>query len=335
MKSNLLKKNQRKKKKITKKNIAIGSWSNPFLEKMRIHPLTEQKCSEYSTSDGLPLFYRKWIPKMKVDKRDENLEISKLVVCLHGLHSHGQKFVLLADHLAQFTESKSWRVVAPDLRGHGLSWNESNPRGDILDFSLWLADIIEFISFLRKQYPKSSIFIVAESMGAAVSILTTIKIQKMINGLVLLSPALKPFALAEITLIQKSFTYGLIGGIERPNIKDRGQGRFSTNSQAYIQYQMNDLLRLDKVTPRYYYQVIKMVHQLKPLDFSNFVPSCIFYGDKDVVVDLQGMKEYIRRLGGTDKALHLIPNAFHELLTDVQAQKYHILNKIKQWIDSH
>ncbi|MHA1775242.1 MAG: alpha/beta fold hydrolase [Promethearchaeota archaeon] len=317
----------------------LGCQKNQFLEKMRKYPRTQVQCQDFITSDSLELFYRTWIPivnetKMASEPGESNLS-SKIIICVHGLHSHGQKFVLLADYFVRNPNTKNWHVFAPDLRGHGLSWNEANIRGDIADFSLWIKDLSEFISFLHSKYPEIPIYIIAESMGAAVSVLTTIKIQNLISALVLLSPALKPFALAEITLIQRSLTYSLIGGVERTNIKERGQGRFSTNSEAYIKYQINDHLRLNKVSPRYYYQVIKMVHQLKPLEFQRFVPSCVFAGDRDVVVDIQGMKEFIRRLGSTDKELHLIPEAFHELLTDLQAMKYHLYEKIVRWISTH
>lgn len=309
-----------------KKLKEMGCIPNPYLEKMRLKKLTHEICEEFVATNGLKIFYRSW------NLGNGALNPDKILICLHGLHSHGQKFVLLADYFAVKAFPNSIKLIAPDLRGHGLSFNSENPRGDITDFSLWIADCMEFISFIRVKHPESSIYLLAESMGAAVAVLTTIKIQTMISALILLSPAMKPFALAEISLIQRSLTYGLIGGVERPSIKDRGKGRFSTNSEAYINYQTHDPLRLEKVTPRYYYQVIKMVHQLKPVEFGNFVPSCLFYGDKDVVVDLQGMKEYIRRLGNTEKELHLIPEAFHELLTDVQAMKYHIFDKIARWM---
>jgi alpha-beta hydrolase superfamily lysophospholipase len=51
----------------------------------------------------------------------------KIIICIHGLHSHGEKFVLLADKYIKH----NWITIAPDLRGHGLSWTSHNERGDI------------------------------------------------------------------------------------------------------------------------------------------------------------------------------------------------------------
>ncbi len=307
--------------------ISLGRNLNPFLEEMRARPRTKTEIGEFVASDGCPLFYRYWIPK--TSKSEEPPE--KIVICIHGLHSHGEKFVLLADYLAK----KPWRVFAMDLRGHGLSYNETHKRGDIEDFSLWIQDGLEFIAYLQKKFPKTPVYLVAESMGAALAVLFAHRTLQKIQALVLLSPALKPFPLAEIRMIQKAFAYGLFRGADNLNIRDRAQGRFSTNSEAFIRYQMNDKLRLERVTPRYYYQVVKMIHQLKPLEYSLFSPSCIFFGDKDHVIDLQGMKEYIKRLDLTDKCLYYVPGGFHELLTDENGQKYRIYRKIRQWIQLH
>ena len=307
--------------------IAFGRKINPFLDRMRENVKTRTEIGEFIASDGCPLFYRYWISTENPSEKPPE----KIIICIHGLHSHGEKFVLLADYVAK----KPWQVFAVDLRGHGLSYNETHKRGDIEDFSLWIHDGLEFIAHLQKKFPNIPVYLVAESMGAALAVLFAHRTLQNIQALVLLSPALKPFALTEIGLIQKSFTYGLLRGADNLNIKDKAQGRFSTNSDAYIQYQKHDKLRLERVTPRYYYQVIKMIHQLKPLDYALFSPSCLFYGEQDHLIDLQGMREYIKRLEFTDKCLYYVPGGYHELLTDENGRKYRIFRKIRQWIQLH
>ncbi|MHA1522512.1 MAG: alpha/beta hydrolase, partial [Promethearchaeota archaeon] len=143
--------------------VAYGRNINPFLEQMRARARTRTEISEYITSDGCPLFYRYWISTLQKSEKPPE----KIIICIHGLHSHGEKFVLLADYLAK----KPWRVFAIDLRGHGLSYNETHKRGDIEDFSLWIQDGLEFIAYLQKKYPKTPVYLVAESMGAALAVL--------------------------------------------------------------------------------------------------------------------------------------------------------------------
>ena len=78
-----------------------------------------------------------------------------------------------------------------------------------------------------------------------------------------------------------------------------------------------------------------MIHQLKPLDYAHFSPSCLFYGERDHIVQLHGMREFIKRLELTDKCLFYVPDGFHELITDENGKKYRIFRKIRQWIQLH
>ena len=56
------------------------------------------------------------------------------LVCLHGVSAHGRRFRRLAEERL----AKRFRVLAPDLRGHGLSgweppWNIPTHLGDVLE----------------------------------------------------------------------------------------------------------------------------------------------------------------------------------------------------------
>jgi len=298
---------------------------NPFLAKIR---KDKHDCAcdgkYFRTSTNFKLFYREWHPK-KITKS------SKVIICIHGMHSHGEKFVLLADKF----EDLNWITISVDLRGHGLSWDKIEEIGDIDNFSLWISDLEEFFKYISDKYEKLPIHIISESMGSVISVLIANKHPSQLKSLILLSPALKPWPPTQISMIRKAFTFGLIGGAEKQIIPNMGKGRFSTKSEEYIQYQLNDPLRLEKVTPRYYFQIIKMIHQLKPLKFNNFYPTLIFYGGSDHIIDFNGLKEYIYRLNIHDKSLHYIPKASHELLTDEQAIKYDLYEKIISWIQKH
>jgi len=298
---------------------------NPFLAKIR---KDKHDCAcdgkYFITSTNFNLFYREWHPK-------KITESSKVIICIHGMHSHGEKFVLLADKF----EDLNWITISVDLRGHGLSWDKIEEIGDIDNFSLWVSDLEEFFKYISDKYEKLPIHIISESMGSVISVLIANKHPSQLKSLILLSPALKPWPPTQISMIRKAFTFGLIGGAEKQIIPNMGKGRFSTKSEEYIQYQLNDPLRLEKVTPRYYFQIIKMIHQLKPLKFNNFYPTLIFYGGSDHIIDFNGLKEYIYRLNIHDKSLHYIPKASHELLTDEQAIKYDLYEKIISWIQKH
>jgi len=299
---------------------------HPLLEKLRgTHRSCENVAGFFKTSDGFPLFYRSWC-------RDSLNNPENIIICLHGLHSHGEKFVLLADKLI---EQENWLVFALDLRGHGLSWKTVEDKGDIPDYEIWIRDVAEFIAMLQGKYGLTPLHIVAESMGAALAIHLVKNLETDVDDLVLLSPAVKDWKYSEFSMITEAFTFALLSSPERGLIPNFGRSRLTSNCAEFMEYQLVDPLRMAKSSPRYYYQVVKMIHQLKLWDYTSFVPTVAFYGEKDHLVRFDGVVKFISLIKNEDKALYYIPRAFHDLLTDHAAWKYNLFDKIIHWIREH
>ena len=296
---------------------------NPIINSLRNEPVAENGMpNRFITSDGFKLFYRSFIP-ISVDK------IPKIVICIHGLHSPGEKFVLMADKFIQ----EGWGTIAIDLRGHGLSWEKDSDRGDIPNWRYWIRDMDEFFRFISKTYPDSKLYIVAESMGGAVAVHIAMHQPSALQAIVLIAPALKPIRQVKLSMALQTLTHGVAKN--RQVIRSHGKGNLTTNTETYQLYQLNDPLRLTSVSPRYYYQVLAMLDTIKRYKFDKFYPTCLFYGDEDHLIDFKGMKTFIHRLNTKDKALHYIPYGFHELLTDLNAVRYGLYKKTVQWIQLH
>jgi alpha-beta hydrolase superfamily lysophospholipase len=299
--------------------ITINPLLNPF---RRIIRATDMQIGYFFTSDKFPLFYRLWgalsgeIPK-------------KIVVCIHGLHSHGEKFIILADHFVAL----NWCTYAIDLRGHGLSWNDSKNKGDIPEYNVWISDVTEFLIHLSQRFPNIPVYLVAESMGVAVSVHVAQSHPENLKGLVFISPALKPWTELQFAMIFQTFTYALLKFSDESVIPHKEERKFATNNDNYIKYLLNDPLKITNVSPRYYYQVIKMIHTLKNYNFQDFYPTCVFFGEKDHLIDFNGVKRFVQLLETNPKALHYIPEGYHDLLTDDEAMKYDMDKKITEWID--
>ncbi len=88
----------------------------------------------FRTSDGLRLGY-------VVDDYTDPWRPSDTLVLLHAAHGCARRFYAWIPHLA-----REFRVVGPDLRGHGES--EVPGRSSALDFDRLVADVIELIDHL-------------------------------------------------------------------------------------------------------------------------------------------------------------------------------------------
>ncbi len=221
---------------------------NPILNLFRIPGIKQNWGYGFlSVADKSRIFYRELLPKSTTD-------IEKIVVCIHGLHSHGEKFIILADRFLK----NNWATYSLDLRGHGLSWKNAEERGDIENWRLWVKDIFDFLSFLSEKYPQCPIHLLAESMGAAAAVHAAMLNPPQLKSLIFLSPALKPIRQVRLTMAMRSLAYGALAP-DKTTILNRGKGVLTSNTEAYQEYQIRDPLRLERVTPRYYFQVLEML----------------------------------------------------------------------------
>jgi lipase len=99
---------------------------------------------------------------------------SPAVVCLHGITSHGGRFHGLAERLAA-----QYRVVAPDLRGHGRSgWEPPWDAGTLL------ADVLETVEAERAVW-------IGHSFGGRLVAELAAHEPRRVERAVLLDPALQ------------------------------------------------------------------------------------------------------------------------------------------------
>lgn len=99
------------------------------------------------------------------------------VVCLHGVTAHGRRYMQLAEE----RWAKHFRIVAPDLRGHGYSGWEPP-----YDFATYVADLVETVDALGLERPDW----VGHSFGGRLILELAARHPERIRRAVLLDPAI-------------------------------------------------------------------------------------------------------------------------------------------------
>jgi len=97
------------------------------------------------------------------------------MVCVHGLEGSAYNWRLVANHFA-----KSFRVVAPDLRGFGYTEPGNN--------DVTVEHNGGLVAQVIKHYGPNAI-LVGNSMGGLVSMLTAARHADLVSGLILVDPA--------------------------------------------------------------------------------------------------------------------------------------------------
>lgn len=106
------------------------------------------------------------------------------IVCLHGIRDQGAVWEMVAGCLIR----QGFRVIAPDIRGHGRS--SHGEKGTLLNLIELLADL----DVMMKQLTDSPIMLVGHSMGAILAAMYAATQVSQVAHLVLIEPVLPPKA---------------------------------------------------------------------------------------------------------------------------------------------
>ena len=94
----------------------------------------------FTATGGLMLYEQYWVP---------DAPPRAAFVLVHGYGEHGGRYRHLVSHLLD----RDYTVHMFDLRGHGRS---PGPRGHIMAWDEYLADLGIFLSMVRERWPGSA-----------------------------------------------------------------------------------------------------------------------------------------------------------------------------------
>jgi len=300
---------------------------NPILEKLRDTP--NAKNCDYGTFrsfDNTKIFYRIWKPSNKP---------RKIILIAHGMAGHGEFFVLLADKLV----NKGIMIIAPDYRHHGRS---DGKRGDLKRFKYILKDYAVLMEHIQAEYPGIPLYLLGESMGGLVSI-SFARFEKheecfsKLSGLILFAPAVKVnFSTLQWMGIGILSPLILLARIFIPSkgiFSARGSVEEGIKNPFHQEYDETDPHHLDKVSMRYILQLFWKLKRAIKCAKKIEIPTLIFQGEEDPVIDPEGVRKFYKQLKSEDKEMILVEEAKHSLISDpVFEEKWEILF---EWLEAH
>ncbi|MBX9695751.1 MAG: lysophospholipase [Cyanobacteria bacterium] len=111
----------------------------------------------------------------------------RILVLIHGLMMHGKVYESLARRLVH----ESVMVVAPDLRGFGR-WQLQERGQSSLDYQGAVDDTGKLLCQLRKCFPSVPVVVAGESLGAHLARSVIAENWKIVSGLILSNPCIRP-----------------------------------------------------------------------------------------------------------------------------------------------
>jgi acylglycerol lipase len=261
--------------------------------------------------DGARLPMRRWLPASDVDA---------VVIALHGFTDYSNTFSGPGTYLARCGIA----TYAYDQRGFGgTAWRGIWPESSVLT-----EDLVQVIELVQKLHPKAKLFVLGESMGAAV-VLVAMKRHDFpnISGAVLVAPAvwgwrvMNPALAGLLRLLAYSAPWLPIPASEFRKL--------ASDNQAMLEALDRDPLVLQAVRVDALYGLVTLMDDALGSTTSLRPPALVLYGARERIIPRGAGEEFIRRLPASQPVL-IYPRSHHTLLRDLAAEV--VLQDIANWI---
>ncbi len=298
----------------------------------------------FECSDGKALVYRCWKPA--------NQNQRAVVHIYHGMAEHSERY----DRFAKYLNSLGIVVYAQDHRGHGYTASDDE-RGWFADVDGWsrvAEDGYEMDLEIVRNHPGKDLFLFGHSMGSFLVRTLAVTHPDLYRGMIISGTASGKGLVGNIGKMLAKARSRRYGSRTPDSLLDKMS--FGAFAKHFQPQQTNfDWLSRDADEVKKYIDDPMcgfvcssqfFVDLLDGIAFANdpqqivkipkALPICLISGMMDPVGEFaKGPKkvyEAYKSVGITDLSIHLIPDARHELLNELNRDEIHTL--IGKWIEA-
>lgn len=266
----------------------------------------------FKVSDGLQLYYHKWMP--------ENPKA--IIVFVHGLTDHVGRYGAFTQYFA----TRNYGVCLFDMRGHGKSGGRKTHVNRFYDY---LYDLSQFIEFIRKSSPQAPIFLVGHSFGGQIVLNFVVRYAKGIRGVVALSPVVA----MNLDIPKWKLKLGIMGAKWFPILRvghEIDPSVLSTDT-AVVENYKNDPNIAKDITLKCGYEILKNTELVMALASRIYLPIMLMHGGSDKICDPEATKKFYMRVPVFNKQLKIYPGLYHELLNE--KDKWEVFQDMENWFE--
>lgn len=245
-------------------------------------------------------------------------DAARTAVIVHGYDDHGGRYLDVGEALVK----RGYRVLIPDMRGHGRSTGQ---RGFVRRFSDYVEDL-ELVLAKSAANPSRTVIIGHSNGGLIVSMLLTTG-SKSVAAAALTSPLMgisaKPPAWKKVA--------GRVLGRIAPfislptEIKDVD---LTHDTEVLARHAVDPLLHR-VVNARWYIEALAAMESVFASAQRVKVPLLVLQAGDDRLVDGAAVARWCRMVPNCD--FDVIPGAFHEVMFETDGKKH--VDRILNWFD--
>lgn len=277
------------------------------------------QCSEHqlTAADGVGLFVRDCTAD--ASPTDSRLDSLRTLLVVHGAAEHGGRYLAFAE----IAVAAGWRVLIPDLRGHGLSQGE---HVHVKRFAQYLEDL-DLVCQSFSLTPQRTACL-GHSLGGLIVARFVQTRPERCAAAVLLSPL---FAVA-IPINRMIVLAGRILSqlFPRTRFSSRINPDHLTHDPACLEKRRQDPLMRRGVTARWFTEMQRALKDAFSAAPEMSKPLLIYHAGADRIADPLATQRWAELAGGRDKKLRIFPEHLHELLNETDGEK--TAKMILEWL---
>jgi acylglycerol lipase len=252
-----------------------------------------------------------WLPKSKP---------KAVIVALHGFNDYSNAFALPGEYL----KTQKIAVYAYDQRGFG----KTSQTGIWAGQENLTADLKAMVERIQAKYPRTPIYILGESMGAAVAIVALSQPDfPKVKGVILSAPAvwgagaMSPIYRGSLWLAAHSLPFRELTGSDLKIV--------ACSNYPMLVSMYNDPLVIKKTRVDAVYGLVGLMGSAYEALPKLKTPILLLYGAKDQVIPAPAV-ELARTRITAPLTYHHYPDGYHMLLRDLEREV--VLDDIVAWV---
>lgn len=269
--------------------------------------------TSFITQDKIELPLKKWFPKEPTPEA--------IIIALHGFNDYSNFFQQPGNYFSQHNIVS----YAYDQRGFG----GSPKTGLWAGVNTYSQDLKLFINLIKHKYPQQPIYLLGESMGAAVIINAAIDADMpKVNGIILSAPAI--WGRATMPWYQTSLLWLLSHTFPWMTLTGEGLEIMPSDNIEMLKALAKDPLVIKETRVETLFGLVNLMD--KAFDNASLLTNkaLLLYGEKDEIIPKQPTLQFLQALPKHNKQIVFYDNGYHMLLRDLQATV--LWNDIKSWI---
>jgi acylglycerol lipase len=285
------------------------------------HPITTPQLTGevYIAEDGVRLPVRTWMP--------ESDELKALIIAVHGFNDYSNFFSSAGEYLS----TQGIGSYAFDQRGFGGAPN----RGYWSGVSAYAHDLFEFSRQVREKYPTVPLYLLGESMGGAVVIVTmNSKMAPNVDGVILSAPAV--WGREAMPWYQRALLWVTAHTLPWMTLTGESMEIIPSDNIDMLRALGRDPLVIKETRVEAIYGLVDLMDEALRISPNLQSPTLFLYGEKDEVIPKAPILKTLRTLPTQDKSgpvqVAIYENGYHMLLRDLQAPI--LWRDIAAWIEA-